>query len=329
MWPTGGGVGLAETIKDVREELRCDPFAGVDDTYLEMRIDALEQHLNATVTRREFDRVREQVPEHLLQSTWVAIHRLCEPIEHGVKTNALRLRGGLNSLDRRLEHTTEFDPLHVQPHLARDDAAHVEQVVDDPRLGASIPLDHLNAFAHFRDGRCATKQCGPAENGVERRAKFVAKRGEKFILHPASALGFGARGAFAFEEPLAFFGGVSASADIAAGAGNALDCSQNIAHGREDVLEVTGGAGRAGVGDFVAHDVSGAEHFVDRQIKVLLDDRRIFKLRHRHRQRVGFAPPEVQQNAVRVGEAVLAIEDEDIILDRGEKDIEGARLELE
>src|SRR5438128_3708762 len=61
-------VALAERLEDVRNELRRDPDARVGDDDLDARLGARETHAHAAARRRELDRVREQVPDDLLQT---------------------------------------------------------------------------------------------------------------------------------------------------------------------------------------------------------------------------------------------------------------------
>ena len=70
--PRDAAVGLAEAIEEERAELRGEPRTRVADGDLDVRVHALEDHLHASVPRREPDRVREQVPHDLLQPVGIA-----------------------------------------------------------------------------------------------------------------------------------------------------------------------------------------------------------------------------------------------------------------
>ena len=56
--PAGGaGVGLAEAVEDERQERGGDALAGVDHVDLQVRVDPLEQDLDAAALGRELDGV--------------------------------------------------------------------------------------------------------------------------------------------------------------------------------------------------------------------------------------------------------------------------------
>src|SRR5262249_12400145 len=68
----GRAVGLTETGKDVREKIRTDALTGVAHGDLDLRLALSQLHLHASAPRCELDRVREQVPNDLLQALWVS-----------------------------------------------------------------------------------------------------------------------------------------------------------------------------------------------------------------------------------------------------------------
>jgi hypothetical protein len=88
----------------------------------------------------------------------------------------------------------EVDPLHVEPDLAADDAAHVEQVFDDLRLRASVALNGLKALAQVLGlVRPDREQLRPSEDRVQWRPKFVRERGEALVLHLVGPLSLSPR----------------------------------------------------------------------------------------------------------------------------------------
>ena len=67
-------VGLAKALEHMRQEIRPDADARVADDDLDVRVHAFEAHLHAAVLRRELHRVRHEIPDDLLQTTWIAGH---------------------------------------------------------------------------------------------------------------------------------------------------------------------------------------------------------------------------------------------------------------
>ena len=120
---------------------------------------------------------------------------------------------GADRLDRRSMNDAGVDRLDVEPHLAGDDPAHVEQVLDELRLHARVALDDLEPRAHVARRRLPRRstcdQPRIALSGVRSSCESVA-RNSSFIC--ADALGLGARGALALEQALALGGrGLAAS----------------------------------------------------------------------------------------------------------------------
>ena len=131
---------------------------------------------DAAAARRELDRVGEQVPEDLLQPARVAGDR-CRAVrvEHRSQADALGARRpGATVSTRGVDDAGEVQRLHVQPHLAGDDPAHVEQVLDDLRLRAGVALDRVHAL---RRGRSARPACaaGSATSRGSRSAACAAR----------------------------------------------------------------------------------------------------------------------------------------------------------
>src|SRR6185295_12742316 len=63
--PAGSDVGLAEPLEHVRDELRMNADAGIADHDLDIASVAAHREIDHAVSRRELDRVREQVPDDL------------------------------------------------------------------------------------------------------------------------------------------------------------------------------------------------------------------------------------------------------------------------
>ena len=85
--------------------------------------------------------------------------------------------------------------------MPADDARHVEDVLDDPRLRARVALDDVERPVRVA-GRAASlpQHRRPAEDRVERRAQLVRHRREELVLRAIGALGLLARLPFALEQ---------------------------------------------------------------------------------------------------------------------------------
>lgn len=70
-----------------------------------------------------------------------------------------------------MQNQRQFDRLHVEANLARDDARHLEHVLDDARQRGGVTFQRLEAALGFLAGEdAAAQQPRVADDGVERRA---------------------------------------------------------------------------------------------------------------------------------------------------------------
>ena len=93
------GVRLAEPLEHMRKEFRRDADAGIADGNFHVRIDAFEADLHPAAAVRELDRIRQQIPQHLLQALRIARDGRRIRIEHGLDAYALGLGGRRNAVD--------------------------------------------------------------------------------------------------------------------------------------------------------------------------------------------------------------------------------------
>ena len=101
----------------------------------------------------------------------------------------LGVRGRRNRLQRVLKDEGQIDRLHVQPHVAGDDARNVEQLVDHLRERDRIAFDGLEGARHLRFvHHPAAHHACVAENGIQRRPELVRQGREEFVLDPIGAL---------------------------------------------------------------------------------------------------------------------------------------------
>ncbi len=68
-------IGTAEALEHVRQEIGTDAAAGVADFDLRVPLRRVRVHVDLSALRRELDGIRQQIPEHLTQTSRIAAHR--------------------------------------------------------------------------------------------------------------------------------------------------------------------------------------------------------------------------------------------------------------
>src|SRR5262249_61098100 len=68
-------VGLSKTLEDMRQELGRNAGAAVADHDLEVRTNVMQPDIHQAVAGSEADRIREQIPDHLLKTVGVPQNR--------------------------------------------------------------------------------------------------------------------------------------------------------------------------------------------------------------------------------------------------------------
>ena len=105
---------------------------------------ALDREPDATAAVGELAGVVQQIADDLRQASRVGVqvHRRLRQRDRQFLTHAFAQRtDGFHGVvdDRR-----QFDALLAKLHLAAADAAHVEQVIDQPHHLADLPLQHVH-----------------------------------------------------------------------------------------------------------------------------------------------------------------------------------------
>src|SRR5205085_12306700 len=77
----------------------------------------------------------------------------------------------------------QVDVRGLEAQLARDDAAHVEQIVDELRLCVRVALDRLERMLGLVLAQLSAAQhADPTDDRVERRPQLVRDRREELVL---------------------------------------------------------------------------------------------------------------------------------------------------
>src|SRR5262249_11262186 len=197
-------VGLPEALEDEREEVRRDAFARVlhDDDELVPLV--LAAYPDRAARRRELDRIRQQVAQHLLQALGIAEG---DPAMDDARVEPdVPRRSDRSELVARLAHRRgDVERARVERELSADDAGHVQQVVDELRLEARAALDRLQR-PRLLDGieAAVAEEAHPAEHSLEGGAQLVRQHAQELVLRPARLLGLGARALGFLQERFAF-----------------------------------------------------------------------------------------------------------------------------
>ena len=111
-----------------------------------------------------------------------------------LQSHALGIGRGLHGLERRLHDLRQIGFFRIQAQPATQQAAHVDQIIDQLGEYAYVAIDGLAAALHVL-GREAPgfKQARPAEHGMQRGAQLVSQRRQELILESADALRFRAQ----------------------------------------------------------------------------------------------------------------------------------------
>src|SRR5438128_9165899 len=84
---------LAEPVEDKSKELGFDAVAVIGHADFDMGVYALQHHLHPPTLLRELDRVRQEVPNNLLQPFEIARYRTGTRIQNGLDPNTPRFGG--------------------------------------------------------------------------------------------------------------------------------------------------------------------------------------------------------------------------------------------
>ena len=196
--PRGRGLGLGEAGKDRLLVLR----GNADATVLHQKIDLdgirvafqLVQADDDFAALGELDRVAGQVDQHLLQALQVPDHHVWNgPVYFKQHLDVLGAGIGRQDAGEVAHHAVQPERLRIQRHLAGLDLGQVENVVDQTqqRMRRTVGLVGIVVLLRRQAGFLQQRQ--HAQNGVHRRADFMAHIGQKLRFRPVGVLGHGDR----------------------------------------------------------------------------------------------------------------------------------------
>ena len=139
---------------------------------------------------RELDRVRQQVPHHLLQPGRVAGEVRRQRADAPIERDRLRVRRGPDRVDGAVDDGLQIDRVELDAQLAGDDARHVEDVFDQLRLRARVAFDGVQRLLLLLGRqRPRPQHARPADHRVQRRAQLVRQRRQELVLRAVGRLG--------------------------------------------------------------------------------------------------------------------------------------------
>src|SRR5262249_22921553 len=148
----------------------------------------------------ELDRVRKQVPAHLLEAIRIAVEPSVDADGFEREADVACGGGRPYDLERAAHDVEEIHRLSLEAQLARGDAGEIEEVLDQLRLVARATLDRVRGTTEElarRAGRA--EHARPGQDRRQRRAQLVGNGGEEVVFGPIGGLGLFARGALPEE----------------------------------------------------------------------------------------------------------------------------------
>ena len=176
---------LRERLEDLLEEVRLDAGAAVADTKLQVAMVVPERDVHGPGRRRELQGVREQVSDDLREPCRIRVHP--ERCRGGVEPERepTLLEGRANVLARAADHLACVKATALQRDLVVGDAAHLEQVLDEPGEVVHLPPDHLSRVRRLRAAlRRSLEQVEAVPDRGERVEELVREDREEVRLPP-------------------------------------------------------------------------------------------------------------------------------------------------
>ncbi len=144
--------------------------------------------------RGEFQRVRDQVVEHLAHAHRVPVPDAPGPVcDLKAEAEPLGLRHGGEGRVCARGQLGKVEGLLVELQLAGLDLRKVQQVVEDRQQRLPRSADHVQALLLGGRKRVHGHDLGHAEDPVQRRADLVAHIGQELGLHDVGGVGSVAR----------------------------------------------------------------------------------------------------------------------------------------
>src|SRR5687767_4657061 len=99
----GRGIRLTEAVKDEREKLGADALPGITNTYLKGCVSSFNSNFSPASGRSEFDRIGDEIPNHLLQAAGIAHRMASRRIERHLQLNSFGVSRQLHGINSRVD----------------------------------------------------------------------------------------------------------------------------------------------------------------------------------------------------------------------------------
>ena len=162
-----------------------DADPGVGHRYLHRVLEARRRQAHRAALRCEFDRVGDEVEQHLFELPGIRQH-LARAIDLGLELDVLLADERFHRLDDLVDDIGNRDGLQAELHLSRLDLRQVQDVVDQAQqvLAAREDLAQEPGACCFVELAVASvgEQLGESDDRVEGRAQLVAHVGQEHAL---------------------------------------------------------------------------------------------------------------------------------------------------
>ena len=181
---------LLEGVEDERQRLGADPLARIPHFHLDPTAPGRTgRHPDRPAAGRELGRVLDQVPDHLLEPRRVDVDQVGRRGQVGFDGQSLVVDLAADDVQHVPDQVVEMGRPPLQPQLAADHPAEVQQVVDQAGLQVDVAADHRQVFLHlggqFLDH---LHQADRRDHRGQWGAQLVAEDGEEAVLRQAGRL---------------------------------------------------------------------------------------------------------------------------------------------
>ena len=146
---------------------------------------AVSRDLDASAGRRELERVRDEVVEHLREPRGIALQRHGQALRARRQLDLLGRGRRLRGLDALGHERLELDRPQLEGELARVDLRQEEQVADEVEQPRGVPVDDPEvAQLLLVEPAVVAQQLDVAADRGQRRAQLVRDERDELVLQP-------------------------------------------------------------------------------------------------------------------------------------------------